>query len=116
MKRQRFYPTYTLLTRTSVAGTCSLSLEASICCRLGPAEKRGRRVYLVLHSRVGQTNQPLQGYEEVIVPPAKVIPPSATERQITVAELDPLARGSFPVSCETRSSSRILRFPRATPH
>lgn len=40
----------------------------------------------------------LQGYEEVIIPPAKVVPPRATERLITVAELVPLAKGSFPVS------------------
>lgn len=38
-----------------------------------------------------------QDYEEVIVPPAKPVPPQASERRIPVSELDPLARGSFPV-------------------
>ena len=47
---------------------------------------------------VDQTNLALQGYEEVTVPPAKVVPPRATEKLIRVADLDPLARGSFPVS------------------
>jgi antiviral helicase SLH1 len=39
-----------------------------------------------------------QEYEEVIVPPAKPVPPRVAERLIPVNELDPLARGSFPVS------------------
>ncbi|KAK7049628.1 putative steryl acetyl hydrolase mug81 [Paramarasmius palmivorus] len=35
-------------------------------------------------------------YEEVIVPPAKVVPPKASERSIPVSELDRLAQGCFP--------------------
>ena len=43
MKRQRFYLTYTPLTRTRVAvAACFLSLEVNIFCRLEPAEKRER--------------------------------------------------------------------------
>ena len=38
-----------------------------------------------------------QDYEEVTVPPASVVPPRKSERLIPVAELDPLAKGSFPV-------------------
>lgn len=36
-------------------------------------------------------------YEEVIVPPAKPVPPSSKERLIAVSELDILPRGCFPV-------------------
>lgn len=39
----------------------------------------------------------LQDYEEVIIPPAKTVPPRESERLIPVSELDELARGSFPV-------------------
>ncbi|KAJ7638696.1 Sec63 Brl domain-containing protein [Roridomyces roridus] len=35
-------------------------------------------------------------FEEVIIPPARPVPPRVTERLIPVSELDPLARGSFP--------------------
>jgi len=38
-----------------------------------------------------------QEYEEIIIPPAKVVPPRTSERLILVNELDELARGSFPV-------------------
>ncbi|CDO68689.1 hypothetical protein BN946_scf184652.g16 [Trametes cinnabarina] len=37
-----------------------------------------------------------QDYEEVVIPPAKAVPPRASERLISVSELDPLAKGSFP--------------------
>lgn len=40
----------------------------------------------------------LQDYEEVVIPPAKTVPPRASERLVPVSELDALARGSFPVS------------------
>lgn len=39
-----------------------------------------------------------QDFEEVILPPAKPVPPKASERLISVSELDPLAKGSFPVN------------------
>ncbi|KAG5340976.1 hypothetical protein C0989_012350 [Termitomyces sp. Mn162] len=35
-------------------------------------------------------------YEEVIVPPAKTVPPKASERLLPVSELEPLAKESFP--------------------
>ena len=38
-----------------------------------------------------------QDYEEVILPPAKTVPPRASERLIPCSELPPLARGSFGV-------------------
>lgn len=50
------------------------------------------------------------------MPPAKLVPPSATERLISVAELDPLARGSFPVGCTIDLDFQKLILPRATPH
>nr|GAT54051.1 predicted protein [Mycena chlorophos] len=37
-----------------------------------------------------------EDHEEVIIPPANPVPPRITERLVPVAELDPLARGSFP--------------------
>jgi antiviral helicase SLH1 len=46
-----------------------------------------------------------QEYEEVLLPPAKPVPPKLNERLIPVAELDPLAKGSFPVSATRESSS-----------
>ena len=38
-----------------------------------------------------------QEYEEVIIPPARPVPPRATERLIPVSELDDLAKPCFPV-------------------
>lgn len=38
-----------------------------------------------------------QDYEEVVVPPAKPVPPKSTERLIPIIELDDLASGCFPV-------------------
>lgn len=38
-----------------------------------------------------------QEYEEVVVPPLPAVPPRSTERQILIAQLDPLIRGSFTV-------------------
>lgn len=38
-----------------------------------------------------------QEYEEVIIPPARVVPRRNSEKLILVNELDELARGSFPV-------------------
>ena len=40
----------------------------------------------------------LKEYEEVIVPPARAVPPRETEHLITVSELDDLCGGSFPVN------------------
>lgn len=37
-------------------------------------------------------------YEEVIVPPARTVPPRETERPILISELESIAKGSFPVS------------------
>ncbi|GBE79749.1 Putative helicase [Sparassis crispa] len=45
---------------------------------------------------LGTTRHDCEDYEEVILPPAKAVPPRATERLIAVSELDPLAKGSFP--------------------
>ncbi|KAI1796263.1 Sec63-domain-containing protein [Ganoderma leucocontextum] len=45
---------------------------------------------------MGTTRQHNEEYEEVTVPPTRTVPPRATERLISVAELDPLAKGSFP--------------------
>ncbi|RPD67035.1 Sec63-domain-containing protein [Lentinus tigrinus ALCF2SS1-7] len=45
---------------------------------------------------LGTTRHNYEEYEEVTVPPAKSVPPRASERLISVSELDPLARSSFP--------------------
>ena len=47
----------------------------------------------------------LQGYIEVIVPPANMVPPRGAERLIPVAELEPLAKGSFAVSYRAHQGS-----------
>lgn len=46
---------------------------------------------------IGTTRVDREDYEEVTVPPARPIPPRISERLISVSELDPLAKGSFPV-------------------
>ncbi|TFY83832.1 hypothetical protein EWM64_g204 [Hericium alpestre] len=45
---------------------------------------------------LGTTRTMHETFEEVVIPPSKPIPPRHTERLISVAELDPLAKGSFP--------------------
>lgn len=45
---------------------------------------------------VGHTRHNYEEYEEVILPPSRVIPPRQSERLILVNELDELTRGSFP--------------------
>ncbi|KAH7924026.1 Sec63-domain-containing protein [Leucogyrophana mollusca] len=45
---------------------------------------------------LGTTRHDYDDYEEVILPPAKVVPPRESERLISVSELDELAKGSFP--------------------
>lgn len=42
------------------------------------------------------------------IPPARAVAPRATERLITVSELDSLARGSFPVSLSLRTIRKQL--------
>ncbi|KIM25210.1 hypothetical protein M408DRAFT_26410 [Serendipita vermifera MAFF 305830] len=44
---------------------------------------------------LGTTRQMYEDYEEVILPPAKTVPPRASERLIPCSELPPLAKGSF---------------------
>ncbi|KAF9646774.1 Sec63-domain-containing protein [Thelephora ganbajun] len=61
---------------------------------------------------IGTLREEKEGYEEVIVPPAKVVPPRATERLIPVAELVPLARGSFP-NYTTLNRIQSIVFPTA---
>ncbi|OBZ76331.1 putative helicase mug81 [Grifola frondosa] len=45
---------------------------------------------------IGTTRNNYEDYEEVVIPPAKAVPPRMSERLIPVSELDPLAKGSFP--------------------
>ncbi|KAJ7591194.1 Sec63-domain-containing protein [Mycena floridula] len=45
---------------------------------------------------LGTERQMYEDYEEVIIPPSKPVPPRTTERPITITELDPICRGSFP--------------------
>ncbi|KII95222.1 hypothetical protein PLICRDRAFT_661155 [Plicaturopsis crispa FD-325 SS-3] len=45
---------------------------------------------------LGTTRHDFEDYQEVIIPPARPVPPRHSERLIPVSELDPLAKGSFP--------------------
>ncbi|KAG2146706.1 Sec63-domain-containing protein [Suillus clintonianus] len=45
---------------------------------------------------LGTTRHDYEEYEEVIIPPARAVPPKQSERLILVNELDELASGSFP--------------------
>ncbi|KDQ64892.1 hypothetical protein JAAARDRAFT_241277 [Jaapia argillacea MUCL 33604] len=45
---------------------------------------------------MGTTRQEYEHFEEVIIPPAKPVPPRLTERLLPITELDQLARGCFP--------------------
>ncbi|KAI0049650.1 Sec63-domain-containing protein [Auriscalpium vulgare] len=45
---------------------------------------------------MGTTRRQAETYEEVVIPPAKAVPPRSTERLISVSELDHVAKGSFP--------------------
>ncbi|KNZ73815.1 Putative helicase mug81 [Termitomyces sp. J132] len=45
---------------------------------------------------IGTVRDMHEEYEEVIVPPAKTVPPKASERLLPVSELEPLAKESFP--------------------
>ncbi|TFK29365.1 activating signal cointegrator 1 complex subunit 3 [Coprinopsis marcescibilis] len=44
---------------------------------------------------LGTTRTLHEEYEEFVIPPARAVPPRTTERQITIEELDPLAKGCF---------------------
>ncbi|EJD53558.1 Sec63-domain-containing protein [Auricularia subglabra TFB-10046 SS5] len=45
---------------------------------------------------VDTTREEHDAYVEVVVPPAKTVPPRATERLIPIVDLDPICKGSFP--------------------
>ncbi|EGO01821.1 hypothetical protein SERLA73DRAFT_120470 [Serpula lacrymans var. lacrymans S7.3] len=45
---------------------------------------------------LGTLTYDYEHYEEVIIPPAKTVPPRAFERSISISELDQLCRQSFP--------------------
>ncbi|OCH90702.1 Sec63-domain-containing protein [Obba rivulosa] len=45
---------------------------------------------------LGTTRHDTEDYQEVVIPPARPVPPRVTERLIPVKELDPLSKGSFP--------------------
>ncbi|KDQ08833.1 hypothetical protein BOTBODRAFT_117913 [Botryobasidium botryosum FD-172 SS1] len=45
---------------------------------------------------IGTTREDDERCEEVVIPPARVIPMRATEKLIPITKLDPLARGAFP--------------------
>ena len=62
-----------------------------------------RQVYEVGSSeyRILSSSNTLQEYEEVIIPPAKPIPPKAEERLMSVSELEELVKGCFTVILES---------------
>lgn len=51
-----------------------------------------------IHSHIYKFNVHIvQEYEEVIIPPARPVPPRVTEQLVPISKLDDLAKGSFPV-------------------
>jgi antiviral helicase SLH1 len=62
-----------------------------------------RQVYEVGSSEYGVllSSNTLQEYEEVIIPPAKAIPPKAEERLMPVSELEELVKECFTVILES---------------
>ncbi|KAG6817216.1 hypothetical protein H0H87_011574 [Tephrocybe sp. NHM501043] len=63
---------------------------------------------------IGTVRNLHEEYEEVIIPPAKTVPPKASGRLLPVSELDPLARECFP---GYKSLNRIqsIVYPTAAP-
>ncbi|OJA16987.1 hypothetical protein AZE42_00549 [Rhizopogon vesiculosus] len=61
---------------------------------------------------LGTTRHDYEEYEEVIIPPAKAVPPRQTERLMLVSELDALAKGSFP-GYSTLNRVQSIIFPTA---
>lgn len=104
-KPRKFCPTSIPPGLIPVAEVFYRSTEASICCLLG---LQGMIMRLVLAIRFLQPASCfLQDYEEVVIPPAKTVPPRGSERLIPVSELDELARGSFPVKRPHASKSKL---------
>ncbi|KAH9850708.1 Sec63-domain-containing protein [Lenzites betulinus] len=56
----------------------------------------GTRYMLPMGTTRRETEARISDYEEVVLPPARTVPPRASERLIPVSELEPLAKGSFP--------------------
>lgn len=75
------------------------SLDQSICCRLTQIEIFMRSAFMNIGSRPHLNT--LQEYEEVIIPPARSIPPRAEERLMPVSELEELVKGCFTVILES---------------
>jgi len=75
------------------------SLEQSICCRLAQIDKFTRSA--LLNIVLSHLITLMQEYEEVIVPPARPVPPRAEERLIPVSELEELVKGCFAVILES---------------
>jgi hypothetical protein len=71
------------------------SLDQSTCCRLTQIENFMRSALMNIGSRPHLNT--LQEYEEVIIPPAKPIPPRVDERLMPVSELEELVKGCFTV-------------------
>ena len=74
------------------------SLVPGICCLWAPCARCMRSDSFISFPFTFVLTQRLQEYEEVIIPPARPVPPRLTERLVPIAELDGLARGCFPVN------------------
>ncbi|CAK5275707.1 unnamed protein product [Mycena citricolor] len=61
---------------------------------------------------LGTVRTEYEDHEEVVIPPARAIPPRSTERLVPVAELDPLARDCFP-GYKTLNRIQSIVFPTA---
>ena len=86
-----------ILQAERLKGVSFPSLDQSICCRLAHIDKFTRSA--LLNTALSHLNA-LQEYEEVIIPPARPIPPRAEERLMPVSELEELVKGCFSVHFE----------------
>ncbi|WVQ84529.1 hypothetical protein IAT38_006683 [Cryptococcus sp. DSM 104549] len=48
-------------------------------------------------------------FEEVVIPPARIVPPKSTERPVKIAELPPLAKGCFPKYVQLNRMQSIVQ-------
>lgn len=58
---------------------------------------------------VGTERTSYEEYEEVVIPPAKAVPPRMNERLIPITELDALGKGSYPVRSKSTVTCHQLK-------
>jgi hypothetical protein len=84
---------------------CSVTHRKQVPVAYGNHARILRGNFFPFERRSGQSSHvQFQDYQEVVVPPTRAVPPRTSERLIPVAELDPLAQGSFPVSAHSANT------------